>query len=214
MKNDHIKLYLMSAITMGAIFVAIAGAAFSAPAGDPPTSNITPTFSGINVNGDIDLQGTITNDKVEQQCIHTSSGEYCWDVDYNFIIDDNLEVTGDVESSGDINTSGTITSDDGIGSYYSNIKVVRITDAHTGAFEVCDEGDIMVGCEAYFDADSSSDVFKGSYIGDILGNPGAEETCWGVGEDNAGSDDYMYVTTYCFDSQGNKSGRDVDNPYF
>ncbi len=72
----------------------------------------------------------------------------------------------------------------------------------------------MIGCEAYFDADSTSDIFKGSYIGDILGNPGTEETCWGVGEDNAGASDYMYVTAQCFDSQGDKSGRDVYNPYF
>lgn len=215
MKNDHIKLYLMSAITMGAIFVAIAGAAFSAPATDPPAGTVTPTFSGLNV------RGTIQNNSF----VHCPGG-ICPKTPIK--INDDMEVSGDIASGnadplritdnmtveGDLDTSGTITSDTGIGSYYSNIKVVRITNANTGAFEVCDSGDTMIGCEAYFDADSTSDIFKGSYIGDVLGNPGTEEICWGVGEDNAGANDYMYVTTHCFDSQGNKSGRDVYNPYF
>ena len=192
MKNDHIKLYLMSAITMGAIFVAIAGTAFSEPLTDPPTGNVTPTFSGLNVEGDFDLKGAIANDGVTWE----QFGGVWVPVPNIVSILDHVSVTGNLNVVGDITTSGGTTNN--IGRFYIRNASINIPTSGLGDEIVsvtCDSGDYVTGCSSSFVADNYRDIHWGEIQG--LNFCTAQAKNLGGTGDNS-----LIVYATCFSSDG------------
>lgn len=145
------------------------------PSSNPPGGAITPTFSGLNVNGNIDMKGSFKNTYVQ-------SGTA-----YPVMIDDSLQVTGDVSLGGNL-TLGYGTAGAGkinakqIGSFYR-----RLGSGNSGSASAsCDVGSVITGCSG-----NSNNVFRGTTT-TPTGN-----TCFAYS--NSGD---VYARAFCFDPTG------------
>lgn len=109
--NDH-KFKLLTLAIVGVIGISIALVApnpvMSAPPGNPPTANVSPTFSGLTVTGDISVNGEVDS----------GSG---------LITSGNIEGNGTLSVGGNSTFGGTITSNKNITSK-ANIYTVGTGD--------------------------------------------------------------------------------------
>ncbi|MBU1445690.1 hypothetical protein KKD70_00300 [Patescibacteria group bacterium] len=196
MSNDHIKLYLLSAMTMGAIFIAIASTAFSSPSTNPPIGAVTPTFSGLNVSGDFDFRGTLRNNG---STYIPGFGTIQAPVKINDLLSvtDGAMIGGNVALTGALSASGNIRSTEGsIGRFYVRSNSINIPTGGLGneiVTATCDDGDYASGCASSF----ISDHYLDRNIGEIAGS----NFCTAQAKNLGGTDgDMLYVYTTCFSS--------------
>ncbi len=103
MKNKYLNLKnaLISAtvaVFTGVLLLGITVALGDAPTYDPPGAGVSPTFSGLTVDGDANLTGVIQNG--------TNNDINPFVILDNLSIDGNTEITGDIDISGSIDNSG------------------------------------------------------------------------------------------------------------
>ncbi len=201
--NDH-KFKLLALAIVGVIGISIALIApmpsIAAPPGNPPTANVSPNFSGLNVavdatiGDDLVVGGRLSTDRF---MVNTGST----------IINGDTGFFGLTTFFNDLDTYGDIITHTGdIGSFYTK----RMTTAvRTGGTEIpgtsCYLGDWLSGCSAVFNYDSASDRFYGTYS---AGN----RTCRAQVKDGGGGDDSVTIYARCFDPEGARSGT-YEEPY-
>ncbi|MBA4337118.1 hypothetical protein C0416_05115 [bacterium] len=120
------------------------------PSTNPPSGDIIPTFSGLNVTGDTDLRGNIENTgKIYVAGIYIG--------ERSVYINDNLATSGDITVAGKIKAES-------VGRYYKVFDTVNVgkSTSPQSASSICTTGDILTGCLGNVIQVEAGDIFLGS----------------------------------------------------
>ncbi|MBD3360855.1 hypothetical protein GF366_03575 [Candidatus Peregrinibacteria bacterium] len=113
MKNKHLKNALISAglaVFAGVLLLGANAAIGAAPTHPPPGTGIAPTFTGLTVTGDVEVDGGLyANGSIE------TGGDYygnsidvgAGDVDGNLNVGGNVNITEDIILGGEISPAGS-----------------------------------------------------------------------------------------------------------
>ena len=179
---------------------------------NPPGGDITPTFSGLIVDGIATVLDMIISGNLEigeNLTVRGSSRFASMLLSGNLAMHGTAQIYTDNVHTTDVTASGDITSSYGtIGSFYTKWASSPVTTAtHNAASVECYTGDQMTGCSGYFSHDSTSDKFFGAYIGGLLGPDDPGEKCIAAGGHGGGASDMIYAVARCFDPAGVRSGK-------
>ena len=198
MKEYKLQLLTLAVIAVIALSISLTASApllSAAPSTNPPSGNVTPNFSGLNVTGNGVFGGTLrANGLLSALGGLTVVGNMSLIGDTSFLSNYNI-FFGDIETYGDISSYGDI------GSFYTKTMSTSITSsgAHETPQVSCYSGDWVTGCNAILYSDSSSDKLYGTMTE-------GDRTCKAIAGNNGGSSDTITLYARCFDPNGARSG--------
>ncbi|MFC1656169.1 hypothetical protein ACFL3C_04835 [Patescibacteria group bacterium] len=194
--NDH-KFKLLTLAIVGVIGISIALVApnpsIAAPPGNPPTANVSPNFTDVDLSGDLDVFGSIKNTKTLTvpgppcgwspwpfwQCTGPTS---TWH--FSAFVNDGLDVNGHLQA----NSIGKITVRSGSASILAGL--------HGGATASCYSSEIRLSCGGGFNAGLNMNL---NYIQPLAGTT---TSCIAYATNNTGSTRTINAYATCLDPDG------------
>lgn len=202
----------------------------AAPTTEPPSGAVSPTFSGLTVNGNIVMQnglvGGIKNNSTLPFVTNCRYEGFRYVCDTEYIdnplqIDDNLAVLGNTRINGSLNTgavssgaissSGDITSSGNVkgasfGRFYKKVTTsnVSVSASTRSVSAMCDLGDILTGCLGNVSSTESVDRFLGTENNTTSTTTDAGRTCnaWHLNAGPVGDTDSLQAMAICFSPNG------------
>jgi len=211
-------------LILSAVVVATAVAPLTSavgPTSDPPNADVIPNFSGLNVSGDVDIQGKLKNpttcppmqicttdlyidDNVSINGALKLKPQSSWNmhlegVEFKANPSDNLIINGDVEILGNLKTEqmGKI--------YQKSASRSVANNSYNNQPIYCDSGDWSLGCYGGFDP-SVVGTTEAGIIGIKPITSGAYQGCNVAAWNKTGSAKTMYAYVSCMATDNNWAG--------